>query len=88
MTDVAPEMVLALSSKWVGYLRDKPESGMTYQILTVVLHDGRCFERVPYVEGRINLNGIHGFWKVPFEVDDISSIVVSHDRSGPPRLRT
>ncbi len=87
MTQTAMEMVMQLPEKWVTFLLDQPESGMTYQILTVVLNDGRRFERVPYVEGRISLNGIEGFWKVPFDSTDISDVIVTHDRSGPPRLR-
>ena len=80
-------MILSLPQRWISYLRDQPESGMTYQMLTVVLHDGRHFERVPHVGGCIDLKGIEGFWKVPFDANDISNINVTHDRSGPPRLR-
>lgn len=87
MAQPTTDMVMELPSKWVASLRDQPESGMAYQMLTVVLIDGRRFERVPYVAGQIDLNGIEGFWKVPFEGTDISDVVVTHDRSGPPRLR-
>lgn len=80
------DLVLYLPKQWVAVLIDLPESGMTYQIVTITLKDGRRFERVPHVEGRINLSGIQGFWKVPFYGDDIAEIVVTHDRSGPPRL--
>jgi hypothetical protein len=59
---------------------------MSYQIVTVVLNDGRRFERVPYCAGRVDLNGLSGFWKVPFEPSDIAEVVLTHDRSGPPRL--
>jgi hypothetical protein len=81
-------MVLRLSLKWAAVLHDQGESGMTYQILTVVLNDGRRFERVPYCAGLIDLTGLPGFWKVPFSVPDISSIVVTHDKSSPPRFAT
>jgi len=87
MSAADTDWVLPLPPKWVSYLRDQPESGMTYQMLTVSLHDGRSFERVPHVAGRIDLKGIEGFWKVPFEANEIANIVVTHDRSGPPRLR-
>jgi hypothetical protein len=79
-------MVLQLTLKWAGVLHEKGESGMSYQMLTVVLNDGRRFERVPFCAGYIDLTGLPGFWKVPFSVPDISSIVVTHDKSGPPRL--
>jgi len=81
-------MIIDLPARWTASLRDQPESGMTYQMLTIVLRDGRRFERVPYCAGRIDLSGLPGFWKVPFTVDDITDVIVTHDRSGPPRLRT
>ena len=86
MLQSSPEMIAELPLRWVAHLRDQPESGMTYQILTLVLNDGRRCERVPYCAGRIDLNGLPGFWEVPFEPGDITEIVVTHDRSGPPRL--
>ena len=84
MTDTA--MVLQLPLKWAAQLRDQPESGMSYHFVTVVLADGRRVERVPYCAGCIDLAGLAGFQAVPFSENDISSIVVTHDRSGPPRL--
>jgi len=86
MTNPNNDLVLHLPKNWMAILIDQPESGMTYQMLTITLKDGRRFERVPHVDGRINLSGIQGFWKVPFEGDDIAEIVVTHDRSGPPQL--
>jgi hypothetical protein len=81
------DMHLQQPERWIAFLRDLPESGMTYQMLAIVLKDGRRFERVPHVDGRIDLTGIEGFWKVPFEGDDIAEIIVTHDRRRPPRLR-
>jgi hypothetical protein len=81
-------MVLRLSLKWAAAPHDPGRIGYDYQILTVVLNDGRRFERVPYCAGLIDLTGLPGFWKVPFSVPDISSIVVTHDKSGPPRFAT
>lgn len=74
-------MLLELSPKWSAYLRDKPESGMSYQIVTVTLTDGRRFERVPHVGGFLSFDSLVGFWKVPFNESEISNIVVTHDKS-------
>lgn len=79
-------MVAELPPRWAAYLRDQPESGMTYHMLTLVLSDGRRFERVPYCAGYVDLSGLLGFGKMPFEPSDIVEVVVTHDRSGPPRL--
>ena len=86
MADYDKDMVTVLPDKWLAFLRGQPESGMSYHILTIVLRDGRRFERIPFCAGFIDLTGLPGFWKVPFAVEDIADIVVSHDRSGPPRL--
>lgn len=83
MSDV--EMTLALPTKWASILRNRPESGMTYQIVTVVLSDGRRFERLPCIGGIVDLTGLAGYWKAPFSGDDIVELEVTHDRSGPPR---
>jgi len=81
-----PEMVAQLSAHWAAHLHDQPESGMSYQIVTLVLKDGRRFERVPYCAGYVDLSGLAGFWEVPFQLSDIQDIIVTHDRSGPPCL--
>jgi len=79
-------MVVTLPMNWAARLRGAAESGMGFSMVSVVLHDGRRFERVPYMAGLLDLAGLSGFWKPPFEASDISNIVVTHDRSGPPRL--
>jgi len=80
-------MIMQLPLKWTAHLRDQPESGMSYQIITIVLNDGRRFERVPYCAGYIDLTGLPSYWRVPFSENEISTIVVTHDKSGPPRLK-
>jgi hypothetical protein len=86
MAEHTPDMVAELPTKWAAYLRDQPESGMSYQLITLVLNDGRRFERVPCRGGYIDLTGLPGFWKVPFAPTDVVEVIVTHDRSGPPRL--
>lgn len=76
-------MLLELPLKWVMQLRDLPESGMSYQIITVSLVDGRRFEGVPYCAGYIDLSGLPECQVMPFSVSDISDVVLTHDRSGP-----
>jgi hypothetical protein len=79
-------MVVAVPPNWVSRLRGAPESGIGFSMVSVVLNDGRQFERVPYMMGLLDLAGLAGFWKPPFVGADISDIIVTHDRSGPPRL--
>jgi hypothetical protein len=70
------------SERLVQRLLSQPESGMGYQIVTVVLVDGREFRRVVAVDGR--LSDSTGAWAPPFEEGAIADLVVTHDSSGPP----
>lgn len=63
-------------------LKAQPETGMGYQSVTVVLKDGRRFERVIVTEGQ--LSDRNGVWEPPFCESEIDELVVTHDRSGPP----
>jgi hypothetical protein len=55
---------------------------MGYQIVTVLLADGREFRRVFAANGK--LTDKDGSWVPPFNEDEIRDLVVTHDRSGPP----
>ena len=70
------------SERLVQRLLSQAESGMGYQIVTVVLTDGREFHRVVAVDGRLSDGA--GTWAPPFKEDAIADLVVTHDRSGPP----
>ena len=70
--------MITLSSKWATELASKPETGMGYQVVSVVLKDGKRFDQVAVVEGRIT--EIRGRTDVPFAEDDIAEIVLTHDK--------
>ena len=70
--------MLRLSPKWTRQLVLMPETGMGYQVATVALKDGRRFDQVVVVEGRITQ--IRGRADIPFTEDDILQIVVTHDK--------
>ncbi len=67
-------------------LTSQPETGVSYQVVTLTLRDGREFERVVVVGGTLDLSACETFVASPFKGDDIVAIEVTHDRSGPPRL--
>lgn len=51
---------------------------MGYQVASIILKDGRRFDRVVIVEGSITqIKDIKG---IPFSDDDIADIVVTHDK--------
>jgi hypothetical protein len=70
--------MIILSKKWLDYLSDKPESGMGYQIVSIVLKDGRRFDQVVIVEGYVTQ--VRGFSDIPFVEDDVHEIVLTHDK--------
>ena len=70
--------MLSLSRKWAPALLSQPETGMGYQVATVVLEDGRRFERVTIVGGTITSVG--AIKSVPFSEGDIQKILVTHGR--------
>ena len=70
--------MIKLSSDWAQFLVNQPETGMDYQITSVLLKDGRRFDQVVIVGGHITqIRGING---IPFSADEIAEIVVTHDK--------
>jgi hypothetical protein len=63
-------------------LLSQAETGMGYQIVTVLLADGRQFRRVAVIDGYLTAKG--GDWAPPFSESEIADLVVTHDKSGPP----
>ena len=66
-----------LPKKWSDYLFKQPESGMTYQIVTITLRDGRKFE-VSVTDSHI-IGRVRGYSGIPFDPEDIASIEVTPD---------
>ena len=70
--------MIILSQKWAKELAAKPETGIGYQVVSVVLKDGKRFDQVAVVEGRIT--EIRGRTDIPFGEDDIAEIILTHDK--------
>lgn len=70
--------MLQLSDKWGPRLVLQPETGMGYQIASVILKDGSRYDQVVIESGLITR--IRGLEKIPFKEDDIAQIVVTHDK--------
>jgi hypothetical protein len=67
-----------LSEEWCNYLKSQPETGMGYWVVSVTLRDGRVFDRAVIVDGMITQ--IKDRPNIPFSVDDIAGIRVTHDK--------
>jgi hypothetical protein len=70
--------MLPLSGKWARKLAAEPETGMGYQIASIVLKDGNRFDQVVIVEG--NITQVRGVDGIPFSENQIEEIIVTHDK--------
>lgn len=51
---------------------------MGYQVVSIVLKDGRRFDQAAVVEGRIA--EVRGHKDIPFTEDEIAQIIVTHEK--------
>jgi hypothetical protein len=84
----AGNFVLQLPDVWAPVLMAQPETGMSYQVVTLRLNDGRLMDRVVVSGALIDLSSVEAFAASPFSASDIVSIEVTHDKSGPPSYRS
>jgi hypothetical protein len=85
MSDADP--LLRLPAFWAPTLMGQPETGMSYQVVTLRLNDGRILDRVVVSNGMIDLSTCEAFAASPFSVKEIIAIEVTHVDSGPPTFR-
>jgi hypothetical protein len=70
--------ILQLSDKWIDFLISRPETGMGYQICTIVLNNGMQYKQAVIDSGFITkIKDIDG---IPFSEDDIAEIVITHEK--------
>lgn len=67
-----------IPAEWIPYLKQRPESGMDYQIVAVTLKDGRRFNQVVATQGQFTQ--VRGQREIPFTSEDVMSIEVNHER--------
>ena len=70
--------MIKLSAKWTKDLASKSETGMGYQIVSVVLKDGKRFDQVVVVDGLIT--EVRGNKDIQFTEDRIAQIILTHDK--------
>jgi hypothetical protein len=69
---------IELSKKWASYSVALPETGMGYQVVSVILNDGRKFDQVVVDSGY--LTRVRGYKEIPFAESEIAEIKVTHDK--------
>lgn len=62
----------------LGHLKRGAETGFGYQVVSVGLKDGRCFDQVLVSEGCII--EVRGYAEIPFAPDVVASVSINHKR--------
>ena len=70
--------MIKLSDRWIHELIAQPETGMGYQIVSVILKDGTRHNQVVVDSGFITR--AKGLDSIPFQESDIREINVTHDK--------
>jgi len=70
--------MLQLPVEWAEKLGRTAETGMGYQVVSMVLKDGTRFDQVVIIGGLVS--EIRGRDDIPFAASDITEIVVTHDK--------
>jgi hypothetical protein len=72
----AMKFLVPIPSRFVAQLKREAETGIGYQVVSVVLKDGRSFDQVATSEGCII--EVRGYKEIPFAPDDVSALTVNH----------
>ncbi len=70
--------MLQLSDKWGPKLVSQPETGMGYQVASIILEDGTRYDQALIEAGYVTR--IRGLKIIPFSEEQIADIVVTHDK--------
>jgi hypothetical protein len=70
--------MLKLTAAWQDRLKARPETGMTYTVVTVILKDGRTFPQAIVCEG--SMGPIRSVTGVPFSEAEISELIPTHHK--------
>jgi len=76
--NVIKNIMLKLSNKWVDFLNNQPETGMGYQVVSVIQKSGMRYDRVIVDSGYITR--VKDISNIPFTVEEIEEIIVTHDK--------
>lgn len=70
--------MLQLSDKWGPVLLSQPETGLGYQVASIILKDGARYDQALIEAGYVTR--IRGLEEIPFGEDQIAEIIVTHDK--------
>jgi hypothetical protein len=67
-----------IPTNFVEQLKQAEQTGMGYQVVSVILKDGRAFEQVAASEGCFI--AVRGHQDIPFSSEEVISVKVNHKR--------
>lgn len=70
--------MILLSDRWLKELTEQPETGMGYHVVSIVLKDGRRYDRVVIDSGFVTK--VKSMHEIPFKEEDIQQIIATHDK--------
>jgi len=70
--------LVPVPSESADLLKREKETGIRYQVVSVKLKDGRCYEQAVASEGCIIQ--VRGYEDVPFAPNELESVRVNHKR--------
>ena len=70
--------LVPVPSESADLLKREKETGIGYQVVSVKLKDGRCYEQAVASEGCIIQ--VRGYENVPFAPNELESVRVNHKR--------
>jgi hypothetical protein len=68
--------LVPIPREWADHLKGHRETGPGYQVVSVTLKSGKCFDQVVASEGCVI--HVRGHKDVPFAPDDVASVSVNH----------
>ncbi len=72
------QRLVPIPSRFVDHLKHAGETGIGYQVVSVVLKDGRSFDQV--VTSECCIIEVRGYEEIPFAPEDMASVSVNHKR--------
>ena len=71
--------MLNIPNKFAKELVSQPETGMGYQVVKIILKDGRQFNQVAVIQSSV-IGQIRGMKEIPFKGEDIDKIILTHEK--------
>ena len=70
---------MQLPQKFIKKLISQPETGMGYQIATIILSNGKQYHQVVILESH-QIVYVKGYNSIPFSNNDIVEIILTHNK--------